>query len=198
MVEKKLTIIIAYYNTYELTCKLLDVLEPQITKEVEVYLVDDGCKETRLDKYKGINIIHLDENVGATTATNKALDKAVGKYIAFVDSDDMVSNDYVSSLLEAIDTFDKDVIFFDWQDMHSKKIYHRPGNIAFWKAIYRRTITPRLRDGWRYSYDVPFQEDLAKTNHTSCYLDKVLYIYNSNRPGSLTLEKAEIIKRKGN
>ena len=98
----KLSIIIAYYKTYELTRKLLDTLVPQLNDEVEVFLVDDGCKETRLDKYKGINIIHLDKNVGATTATNKALDKAKGKYIAFVDSDDMVSNDYVSSLLKAI------------------------------------------------------------------------------------------------
>ena len=198
MVEKKLTIIIAYYNTYELTCKLLDVLEPQITDEVEVYLVDDGCKEARLDKYRKINIIHLIENVGATSATNKALDRAKGKYIAFIDSDDMITDDYVKTLLDTIDKVDKDVIFFDWKDMHSGQIMHRPNNIAFWKAIYRRKITPRLRDGWRYSYDVPFQEDLAKTNYSRYYLDKVLYIYNSNRPGSLTLEKAEIIRKRGN
>ena len=190
---KKLSIIIAYYKTYELTCKLLDKLIPQLTDEVEVYLIDDGCNEKRLDKYD-INIIYLDKNTGGATATNKGLDRVIGKYIALIDSDDMITDDYVETLLNTIEERNEDVIYFDWKDMHTGQIVRHPNNYAPWKAIYKADIIPRFRDGWLYSYDVPFQEDLDKLNPRKFYIDKVLYIYNSNREGSLTVEKAKILE----
>ena len=192
----KLSIVIPYYKTYDLTCELLEVLIPQLNNEVEVFLVDDGCHEERLDKYKGINIIHLDENAGATIAMNTAFKQAVGKYNAIIDSDDMITNDYIEILLKAIDEHNEDVILFDWMVRSTKQIVHRPNNYAPWKAIYKKEIMPRFRDGWKYSYDVPFQEDLEKTNYTRCYLDKMLYIYYDRRPGNLTLEKEAIIRGK--
>ena len=192
----KLSIIIPYYEAYELTKNLLDVLIPQLTKEVEVFLVDDGCNESRLDEFKDkIDITHLEQNLGGAGATNIGLDKAIGKYIAFIDSDDMITNDYIANLIEAISNHTEDVMFFDWQDMNTGLITRRPTNYAPWKAIYKREITPRFRTGWIYSYDVPFQEDLAKTNYSKCYLDKILYLYNSNREGNLTQKKKEAIAR---
>ena len=188
----KLSIIIPYYETYELTCKLLDVLTPQLNDKVEVYLIDDGCNEKRLDKYK-INIIHLKENKGACVAMNTGIKKAKGKYIAIIDSDDLITSDYVETLLKAIKEHNEDVMYMDWEDMNTGLIMHRPTNYAQWKAIYKREIMPRCREGWWYSYDVPFQEDLEKLNPTKYYIDKVLYIYNSHRQGSLTQRKAEII-----
>ena len=191
----KLSLTIPYYKTYELTTKLLDKLIPQLTDEVEVFLTDDGCKEKRLDKYsKYINITHEKENKGGAFATNQGIKKATGKYIALIDSDDMISDDYIETLLKAIEERNEDVIIFDWQDMNTGQIMHRPHNYAPWKAIYRKEIMPLFRDGWIYSYDVPFQEELAKIPHTEGYLDKVLYFYNSNREGNLTLQKKAIIE----
>ena len=193
----KISIIIPYYETYELTKQLLDRLVPQLTEETELILVDDGCKDLRLDEFKDkIKLIHLEENIGGAGALNEGLDIAKGKYIALIDSDDMVSEDYVEVLLKAIEEHKEDVIFFDWKDMHSGVVVHHPCNYAPWKAIYKRTIMPRFRKGWIYSYDVPFQEDLSKTNYSRVYLDNVLYIYNSNRPGNLTQKKEEA-RRKG-
>ena len=192
----KLSIIIPYYNTYELTVNLLDELIPQLTDEVEVFLVDDGCNEKRLDEFNDlINVIHCKENKGGATATNIGLKKCKGKYIALIDSDDMVTSDYIKTLLKAIDEHSEDIIYFDWQDSCTGQVVHRPHNYAPWKAIYKHEIMPTFRDGWIYSYDVPFQEDLAKKNPTSCYLDKVLYLYNSGRLDNLTHRKAEIIKK---
>ena len=191
--KMKLSIIIPYYKTYELTTKLLDALIPQLTKETEVFLIDDGTNETRLDVYKNkITIIHLEENVGGAEATNIGLERASGEYIALIDSDDMIMPYYIKTLLRAIKDHKEDVIIFNWVDMHSKKVVERPTNYAPWKAIYRYTIMPRFRTGWIYSYDVPFQEDLANIEHTTCYINDVLYIYNSNREGSLTQEKERL------
>ena len=106
----------------------------------------------------------------------------------------MIADDYIETLLKAIDEAPDDVIMFDWQDMSTGQIMHRPRNYAPWKAIYRREIMPLFHDGWIYSYDVPFQEELAKIPHTTTYLDKVLYYYNSNREGNLTQKKQAIIE----
>lgn len=192
----KLSIVIPYYNTLDLTKIMLNTLLPQLTKEVEVFLIDDGCNEKELDSYnEKINVIHLDKNVGGASAMNIGIQKAKGKYIAIIDSDDNISNDYIETLLDTINNQKEDVIYFDWQDIGNGAIVRHPSNYAPWKAIYKKEVMPLFRDGWRYSYDVPFQEDLSLKDYSRFYIDKVLYFYNSNRDGSLTLEK-EKIRRK--
>lgn len=186
----KLSLVIPYYKTYDLTIKLLDKLVPQLTEEVEVFLVDDGCHEERLNKYKEINVIHLEENGGNSVALNTGIKKAVGKYIGVIDSDDMVTEDYIKELLNAIDNTNDDLIILDWEDMHTGVIINRPSNYAPWRSLYRRDIIPLFDESIRHSNDVPFRETLDEDNKSKYYIDKVLYIYNSNRVGSLTWEKA--------
>ena len=128
---KKLSIVIPYYKTYELTYKLMEVLVPQITDDVEVFLVDDGCNEERLDIYKDkVNVIHCEKNGGMSVALNTGIKKATGKYIGFVDSDDLVTENYIEELINAINNHDEDLIYMDWKDMHSGDIIHHPDNYA--------------------------------------------------------------------
>jgi len=194
-IDKKLSIIIPYYETYELTKKILEVLVPQLNKDVEVILVDDGCNEERLDDFKDkIKIIHLKENKGGAYACNVGIFESKGQYIGVIDSDDMISNDYIETLLNAIDSHDEDVIFMDWQDMNTGEITHHPNNYAPWKAIYNRKVIPLFPEGTIYSYDVKFYNDLNEKPYTKYYIDKVLYFYNSNREGNLTTRKERIRK----
>ena len=186
----KLSICISYYNTYELTCNLLDKLIPQLTNETEIILSDDGCNEKRLDIYKDtIKIIHRKENKGGAFTSNECINNAIGKYVALIDSDDMVSDDYIETLLNAINEHDEDLIFMDWQDQATGIIVRRPNNYAPWKCIYKREKMPRFINGWIYSYDVPFYEEIMKLNLSKYYIDKVLYYYNSSRPDNLTHKK---------
>ena len=191
----KLSIIIAYYKTYEYVTKILERLIPQLTDEVEVILVDDGCHETRLDKYKEIKIIHLEENKGGASAMNEGIINSKGKYIGFIDSDDYISEDYVESLINMINESTADTIFMDWQDMESKEIHYRPDNYAQWKCIYKRTVIPLFVDGRKYSFDVPFYDELNTKDYTKDYVDKTLYYYNSGNPNNLTHEKAQVIAK---
>ena len=192
----KLSIVISYYKTYDLTVKLLDQLVPQLTDETEVYLIDDGCNETRLDIYKDkINIYHSKPNKGGAYACNVGINKSTGKYIAIVDSDDMIANDYVETLLKTIDEHNEDLIFFDWQDSCTGQIVHRPHNYAPWKCIYKNEIMPLFDENWHFSFDVPFQEKIDALNCSKFYLDKVLYFYNSGRLDNLTHLKAEAIRK---
>lgn len=185
----KLSIIIPYYNTYELTDCLLRNLLTQITDDVELILVDDGCNETRFDTYASMfihaRIVHQ-ENSGVSNARNTGLERAKGKYIAFIDSDDMVMPNYIETLLELIKSHDEDIIYFNWLDINTNDVIRHPNNPAVWKAIYKKEILPRFEECYKTKEDYFFLQELEKTNPSKYYYDKVLYIYNSGRSGSLT------------
>lgn len=186
MVDKdiKLSIIIPYYKTYELTVKLLKELSIQVNDSVEIFLIDD-CNETRLDEFKDlVHIIRNDGRKGLSYARNQGIKASVGKYVAFVDSDDMITNDYIDVLLNAIDTRNEDIIYFNWADFNENIIVRHPENYAVWKAIYKRDIVPFFNDDMWYNEDVDFQAKIENIKHTQYYIDRVLYIYNSNRVGS--------------
>ncbi len=182
----KLSIIIPYFKTYELTYKLLKNIELQCNGYVEIILIDDGCNEKRFDKEFGkwVKIIHQ-ENGGVSVARNTGIKEAKGKYIAFIDSDDMVMSDYIEQLLNFIDTRNEDVLIFNWLDITTNQVIIHPENPAVWKGIYKKELVPLFDESLRCREDYFFQQELETKNPTKYYLDRVLYIYNSNREGSL-------------
>ena len=184
-----ISVIIPYYKTYEETEKLLDVLVPQL-KESEVILIDDGCHEERLDKYD-INIIHLEENKGLSHARNEGIKNAKGKYIVFVDSDDLVSDNYIEVLLNKIKTSDFDYCYFGWKALNSNLqviINDEPPkwNWAVWNAIYKKEYVELFDENIRIYEDVPWQQRMRAKNGKKETICKILYYYNDGRPGSLT------------
>ena len=187
----KLSIVTAYYKTYDLTKKLIDTLLPQLTNEVEWIIVDDGCNETRFDEFKEIKTIHIEENSGACNAYNVGIDNATGSYIGFIDGDDLVSYDYIKTLINAINSRNEDLIFMDWQDLNTRVVHKRPNNYAGWKCIYKREKLPRFPIYERNVWDVPVHEEIMKDKYTKYYVDKILYFYNSGRVGSVTQMKYE-------
>ena len=167
----KLSIIIPYYETYELTIKLLKELSIQVNDEVEIFLIDD-CNDSRIDEFGSfVNIIHNSERKGLSYARNVGIKKAVGKYIAFVDSDDMITNDYIDILLNAIDSRTEDIIYFNWADFNENLIVRHPENYAVWKAIYKREICPLFDESLWKCEDVDFQAKISNIQHTEFYID---------------------------
>lgn len=185
----KLSILVSYYNTYDLTIKLLKELSIQLKDNVEVIVVDDGCHEERFDKFKEFKIIHLEQNEGMSNALNVALDNATGEYIAFIDSDDMITMDYIDVLLETLKTHNEDIIYFNWADFNTNEIVIHPENYALWKAIYKKDIFPTFEKDRRYENDIPVYNKLMSMKLLHYHIDRVLYLYNSNRVGSLTWER---------
>lgn len=191
----KLSIIIPYFETYELTMQLLKELSIQKTNEVEVILIDDYCKNDFKDMKEalGLNEVKLikhKENIGVAKSRNEGIKEAKGKYIAFIDCDDMITMDYIKTLLDAIDNYDTDVINFNWYDMTEHREYRKPYNPAPWKQIYKKETVPRFSEDYEYGHeDVPFQGEIESGKYTITYLDKLLYFYNSNREGSLYWKK---------
>lgn len=197
----KLSIIIPYYETFDLTMKLLRELSLQRNdnEEVEIIVIDDYCKnefskiEVATDDIllKGmITVVNHEKNIGVAKSRNEGIKEAKGKYIAFIDCDDMITMDYLDTLLKAIDTYNTDVINLNWYDMTEHREYRKPHNPAPWKQIYKRETIPTFREDMEYgSEDVMFQSEIDSGKYTITYLDKLLYFYNSNREGSLFWKK---------
>lgn len=189
----KLSIVIPYYETYELTKKLIDELLLQKTKEVEIILIDDYCKN-EFKKYKNINLIEHKKNIGVAKSRNEGIILAEGKYVGFIDCDDMITPDYIDVLLNAINKYDTDIINFNWVNINTNTVIRKPSNPAPWKAIYKKEKINKFREDKDYGMeDLDFQaevkEGIATGEYSITYLDRLLYIYNSNREGSLTWKK---------
>ena len=188
----KLSIIIPYYKTYELTKKLLDVLIPQLTEETEVILVDDGTFDTRLDKYNSdkVRIIHSEKNSGGcATPRNIGLENSKGKFIGFIDSDDLVTDDYISKIIDKINTSTFDYCYISWKFLNGEEVIisdERPEwNWCVWNTIYKRDLIGEQRFNPKELYeDVDFNIRVRTGKREN--ITDILYIYNENREGSLT------------
>lgn len=116
---KKLSVIISAYNAEPYLDDLLDQLNTQVNKDVEVIVVDDGSTNPVQSDYKWCRIIRK-ENGGCASARNKGLEESEGEYVVFIDSDDMVADDYVDQVLEKIKE-KPDVIEVSWKSLEGNK-----------------------------------------------------------------------------
>ena len=195
----KLSIIIPYYNTLPYTINLLKKLEKQMTDEVEIILVDDGCHElglyTLLDyglfKNGGvhINTLMLPENEGLSVARNVGFENSKGDYIVYIDSDDNVSNDYIKTILHKINEVDFDCCYFGWKAINQNLTVYiddKPPlwNWAVWNAVYKRDLIEQF-EGRKFE-DVSWQQKMRPKFKKIEHIHKILYYYNNGREGSIT------------
>lgn len=184
---KTLSIIIPYWNTLQQTLDLMNVLKTQLNDRVEVIIVDDGCNEEVLDTLD-VKVIHLKENSGgASVPRNVGLDNATGKYVAFIDSDDMIMLDYVDTIIAKIDSGDFDYCYYSWQSpYHIVPIIGEPPawNCCVWNCVYKReTIgNERFDPNLKIAEDYDFNKRVRKGKRAN--IEKVLYFYNDT-PNSL-------------
>ena len=195
---KKLSIITPYYKTLDLTLKLANVLIPQLTKEVEWIIVDDGCDEKELDKLKqeNIKIYHIKStncHVGRTR--NFGLSQVTGEFVVWVDSDDMVANNYISTILNKIDEEYFDYCYLSWQFLSNKQeiiINKEPPdwNHSNWARIYRynkiKNIkfneTIQIGEDYEFNHQFLNMKNLIQGNS----ITDIIYYYNNSRQDSLT------------
>ena len=89
------SVVMATYNRADAIGRAIDSILNQTYDNFELLIVDDGCTDGTsliLEKYaaKDKRIVLLKQNnLGLAAARNAAVDKAQGKYIAFMDDDDI-------------------------------------------------------------------------------------------------------------
>lgn len=141
------TVVVPVYNRENLVGKTIDSILSQKYENFELLLVDDGSKDLSLEvcrKYEKIDSrikVFTKENGGVSTARNLGIENAQGEYICFIDSDDIVESDYLSSFVDEINKEDYDLVICGFRNVLSTgetKFCELPGgNISdadvFWK-----------------------------------------------------------------
>ena len=103
--ESLVSIIVPVYNAEKYLGKCIDSILNQTYQSIEVILVDDGsfdCSPEFCDQYAQANsfvrVIHK-QNEGPSIARASGLKIANGKYIAFVDADDYIEPEMISTMI---------------------------------------------------------------------------------------------------
>lgn len=102
--EELLSVIVPVYNVESYLGRCINSIIRQDYHNIEVLLIDDGSTdlsgelaETLAQTDSRILVFHK-ENGGLSDARNYGINKAKGKYITFIDSDDWISRDFLSTL----------------------------------------------------------------------------------------------------
>lgn len=100
----QISVIIPVYNVETYLEECLQSVAAQTFAPLEVILVNDGSSDASGDICKSFlerypNWLYVEQsNQGVAAARKNGLERARGEYLAFVDSDDVLSPDYFSSL----------------------------------------------------------------------------------------------------
>lgn len=115
----KVSVIVPVYNVEQYLKECMDSLVGQTLKEIEIICVNDGSDDGSLEilqKYakddERITILNQ-ENRGISNARNRGVQKAVGKYLYFMDSDDILELNALEKLYSCAEKNALDILYFD-------------------------------------------------------------------------------------
>lgn len=99
------SIIIPYYDYCDYLLDAVNSAAAQEYPEVEIIVVDDcspvapASEILKSHPFKRLTIVRHEENLGCATARNTGIKKSVGEYILPLDSDDMISPEFITATL---------------------------------------------------------------------------------------------------
>ncbi len=158
---KKVSIIIPVYNGEKFIKRLLSNVYSQTYGDIELIVVNDGSKDSSYKlleecSYKApSNVVTriIDKpNGGISDSRNRGLGVAEGEYIVFIDQDDRIKTNYISTLVSEIEKEDYDILIsgyslvdndskvIDRWVLNPKKEYSKYRIIAPWARIFRKDI----------------------------------------------------------
>ncbi|MBO5272135.1 MAG: glycosyltransferase [Muribaculaceae bacterium] len=211
---------------YVETC--VDSILNQSYKNIELILVDDGSVDgsgaicdNYANKYDHIKVLHQD-NVGPGAARNAGIEIMTGEYVTFVDADDVIHREYLSSLYKLLEIEKADVstvsfVRFDDNDVlptiapRSPLKLFETGVDAVESMLYQqgfidnspcaKLYASRLFDTCRFNEGILY-EDLATIPRVICGAKKVattttpMYFYrrrNTSITGTFTLKRCDVL-----
>jgi len=127
-----LSIIIPFYNVEKYIECLFLSLTDQLTDEIEVICVEDCSTDNTkslLQKYEQLfsgkynfKFIYREKNGGLSEARNSAFSMVRGDYIWFLDSDDVIVENGIFSIIQSINANKSDMVFFSFLNLlHENK-----------------------------------------------------------------------------
>ncbi len=170
----KVSVIIPVFNTEKYLPECLNSVLNQTLRNIEVICVDDKSTDQSgsiLDEYGKrdgrITVFHLKWNQRQGHARNYGMDRARGKYIYFLDSDDMIEPETLEELSTLADRDNLDAIFFDNKEKYEnedlKKIYVPPFSLR--EGEYRDEVVTGNE----------LMEEFLRNNEWTCYPQRIFW-----------------------
>lgn len=190
-----ITIIINVYNGEKYIEKCLDCIINQTYKNLEILIINDESTDNTLNiikKYKDKRIKTITtENKGLALSRNVGIDNAKGKYIYFIDVDDLIEKDTIEYLYNLIKKYNCDIATskylnvydynikvkhppeiieeFDKKEM-LKRIFLRQGNtVCIWNKLINKDLFNDLR------FEDILVDDLDFTHKLIIKTDRIIY-----------------------
>lgn len=206
-----LSLIVPAYNVAPYLEECIDSIVANAYQNYEILLIDDGSTDETgaicdilAQKYKKIKVFHT-ENRGLCAARNLGLENANGKYIGFVDSDDLVAPDMLEALVSNMtddiqmvacgfvrckrtdtpidDPSSQSICKTDIQETAHKVLLDGYGSNV-WNKIYRKSVLDdhsiRFRTNIMVAEDQYFLMDFLPYCERAVFLDRPLYYYVMN------------------
>lgn len=112
----KISIVVPVYNNESTVLRAFDSLLSQDMSEIEIVAVDDGSRDSTLEKCRAaaaadsrVKVIHT-ENRGVAAARNTGIDNAEGQYIMFLDGDDAYRPGALRRMYREIENSGSDIV----------------------------------------------------------------------------------------
>ncbi|MBQ7887640.1 MAG: glycosyltransferase [Clostridia bacterium] len=227
----KISIIIPCYNSEKYLGACMDSVLKQTFEDFEAILIDDGSRDNTLaiaqsyaQKDSRVRV-YAKENGGVAAARNLGLDNARGEWITFVDSDDLLPEDALSSLLsgasETVDmvvcaheTFDergrRETVIPEtrWMDKQGEAMRCAAAlrliegdsvlNIMCNK-LHRRALIEReglrLRPGVKIAEDALFNLEAVLCGRGIAYVNRVAYAYRTHSASAMHTQTQSEMQR---
>lgn len=217
--EKLVSIVVPVYNAGTYLGETIEAVQSQTFQQWELLLVDDcSCDNSRelimryAEQDTRIRLIARSRNAGAAEARNTGIEEAKGRYLAFLDADDLWLPNKLKRTFEFMEEHRAAFVFTsyafgDEQARSTGKIVHVPESLTYKRALSRTVIftSTVMFDREKIPAEL-IKMPLVKSEDTACWwqilrtgcvargLDEMLVIYR--RPEhSLSSNKLEAIKR---
>ena len=189
------SIIVPIYKVEKYLDECVRSVVNQTCSDLEIILVDDGspdncgamCDAWAL-KDSRIKVIHK-ENGGVSAARNTGIEAAAGKWILFVDSDDVISPDMVQALLDvstdgnrlAVSSVERftDKVSFGGGRPHEvygigKNLAATRGGLYCWGVLYSRALITKC--GLQFDKSLRNIEDVVWNGIYLRYISEAVYV----------------------
>ncbi len=129
----RVTLIVPVYNVERYLRRCMDSILAQTYKDFEVICVDDCSQDysARIlaeyqERYPAIvSVLNNQENIGQGRSRVRALQRARGEYISFVDSDDHIRRDYLERYVHKMDEGNYELVIGGYtRDIGGKRKKH--------------------------------------------------------------------------
>ena len=216
--DKLVSIIVPVYNAGAYIEETIDMVKAQTYENWELILVDDCSEDESRKKIEGrqeqdrIRLIAKKSNEGAARARNTGIEAARGRYIAFLDADDVWHIDKLEKEMRFLQDRQAGFVFtaYEFGDEQARptgKVVHVPAELTYRQALSRTVIftttvlfdRKKIPDGLLHmpvveSEDTATWWQILREGYTAYGLDEVLAVYR--RPAqSLSSNKITAVRR---